>query len=160
MRQRRGNMHRQYHYRNNNPDGQNHLGQFLPLLFILIVMIFANFMNNFQMGPSYSFKQTATYSYQLETGTHHVKYFVDRDTYDLIRESRSATANLESTIENDYYRMHSRSWRQSKDVYSHWVRQARYYTQGTAKYQDNMDKANNVDMTSWSIVNEMNERHE
>lgn len=134
--------------------------QFLPLLFVLFIMVMANVSNTFYSSPTYSFTKTAVYKYQLETTTHNVQYFVDQSTYNMINESSRTTKELENTIENDYYRTHLKRCRQAKDTRQHWIRQARYYSEGHSRYNQYMDKAKTVDLSSWEIVQKMEERVE
>jgi len=111
-------------------------------------MIIANLGGSFHSGPSYSFTQSNTHKYELETTTHGVKYFVDQDTYNLIRDSSRATSELEATIEQDFYRINNKKCRQAKETQSHWVKQANYYSKGHHRYNQYMEKANSIDVSS------------
>lgn len=146
----RMNRHRRPQHRQHHPQQMGNQGwqQFLPIIFVLFLMIMANIGSNFSTGPSYSFSKSNEYSYELETSTHNVKYFVDKGTFDLIRGSTRTTHELENTIENDFYRINSRKCRQAKETQNHWVRQARRYSKGHDHYNQGMQKAEAVDMSS------------
>lgn len=145
-RQRRPNGH--HHPQGHHQVERNQWQQFLPLLFVLFLMIIANLGGSFHSGPSYSFSQSSSHKFELETSTHGVKYFVDQDTYNQIRDSSRVTAELEGTIEQDFYRINTRKCRQAKETQGHWVKQARYYTKGHHRYNQYMDKANSIDLSS------------
>jgi DnaJ family protein B protein 12 len=82
--------------------------QFMPLIFLLLVFLMANIGGNLGTGPSFSLSKTESYHYELQTSHHNVTYYVDQSTYDMIRDSSRTTANLESQVENDYYKYHVR----------------------------------------------------
>ena len=50
--------------------------------------------------------------------------------------------------------------RYNKDVQNHWIREARYYSKGSYRYENFIQKAKSVDLSSWEKVQEMNERVE
>jgi len=125
--------HHPHHHQNHPQQQNNQWVQLMPLLIILFLTIVANIGGSFSSGPSYSFTKTPTYKHELETQTHNVKYYVDTDTYNLIKGSYKTTSELENTIDRDFYRNMSRQCRQAKETQNHWFRQARYYTKGTYK---------------------------
>mmetsp|Transcript_23746 Transcript_23746/g.23654 ORF Transcript_23746/g.23654 Transcript_23746/m.23654 type:complete len:159 (+) Transcript_23746:451-927(+) len=89
-------------------ENQNGFGQLLPILFVILFMVVANISGNISAGPSYSLTKTNEYKIGVISQTHNVEYFVDSATYETINENRRQRESLESTLEEDYFRLKSR----------------------------------------------------
>ncbi|CAI2361583.1 unnamed protein product [Moneuplotes crassus] len=160
QRVRRNNYQRRQHAQNQGNQNQNPLAQLAPLFFVFLLMILANIGGNFATGSSYSFTMTSEFNQKLISETHHVKYYVDQDTYNSLIQNDRERYNIEGTIEQDFYKQNLKECRYNKDVQSHWIRQARYYTQGSHKYNQNIEKANLIDLSSCEVVQKMKETSE
>lgn len=96
------------HYRPNPQQqngNQNNLQQFLPLIFIVFLMIISNLGGSLSSGTDYSFVKTQIYNREMVTETHEISYFVNSDTFESLQQSRQETLNLEHTVEQDFYRI-------------------------------------------------------
>jgi len=103
VRRRHPQRHHYQQQRQQQGDQQN-WQQFVPLLFILFLMIIANIGSHLASNPNYSFQKTQVYKKEMQSSTHNVIYYVDLDTYNSLKESRHETEQLESSVEQDFYK--------------------------------------------------------
>jgi DnaJ family protein B protein 12 len=148
------------HHNHQHDENRNPLQQFGPFVLIIIMFIFLSLTSNLNMGPSFSLTKTSQYTFEHLSSTHNVKFFVDKDTHETMGGSAKYATNIDDQVDNEFYRIKTRDWRNAKDVQNHWARQARYYSKGHYRYTQYMEKANIVDMSAWNVVQEMNEKHE
>lgn len=51
----------------------------------------------------------------------------------------------------------SQKCQNAKETQNHWIRQARYYSEGSARYNEYYGNAKSIDTSSWEAVREMKE---
>ena len=103
MRRHNQPHHQQYHHQHGNGQ-RNQLYNMIPLLFIFLFIMLSNIGSVFNTGPSYSFTPSETFTYKLSTSVHHVEYYVDKDTMDIMRGSNQQTIRIEHAVDSDYYK--------------------------------------------------------
>ena len=103
---------------NQNPQNTNNdkAYQMIPFILILFAIVLWGIGLRSNSNPTYSFTKTDKYKFELETSYHNIKYFVDQNTFDLIRGSQSTTIRIENIVDNDYYQKNSKNLKKLKCI--------------------------------------------
>ena len=130
----------------------------IPFILILFAIVLWGIGLRSNSNPTYSFTKTDKYKFELETSYHNIKYFVDQNTFDLIRGSQSTTIRIENIVDNDYYQKMRRIWRNSNVSIDQYKRQAKIFYETDSRHEYYKNLANSVDISSWNIADKMDEK--
>ena len=104
MRRHHQPHHQQYHHNNHQHNPRNQLYNMVPLLLIFFFIMLSNIGSLFNSGPSYSFAKTENFTIKQTTSMHHVDYYVDQSTLEMMQGSQSTVIRIENAVDTDFYK--------------------------------------------------------